>query len=587
MPTSPVETIFLRLYKGKKSAQGRLKSTAYRAFFGVIDADLALRMRFIPKEFHFTDDLLRIATNISHSLRKKKIATRRILLIELLDRDADVYAYDDLCSAVYSALSSEKSGHPWCIAMAVSNPAAFWLSEFLKRRLQPFCSRKAIGLVLFGCGDEIKIEVLSRGKLPRIQKLPQLETYCPQEEPSKLPQIHKSPEEIESDFRILFGHFEVEVDGVKHHVPAVASVKKLSGDRVFIQYLHEEIVRRLGKPDYQVLPIGIPLGGIENLSVSLIEGEINRLLLRDLSNLQRGSDVVLLCDFISPIYSLDRLCAKLRSGSAKDLIIMGIGNYMGVPRVRDVRMQSFVQTNYRVSPPGPGCPFCNQEVPLIKGEDYESLSRQAGGFDPFTFWELIKESPDYYRAGHWPSDRTPNHYQFRIMIKPMLKRHCHGLSLRFRHLLESLNILPGWIDKILCIQYEESETLALGLANVVGLSSKDVIAIPRKHLASIAGADVSEELWRFITETYGKSKLRHQNVVIVDQAAHHLKTLSALRTVCEHLDSHILAFAVVVDRTDAALVLGDFLHDSHYIYLYSWPSPPRLPYECPCAGVTR
>jgi len=247
-------------------------------------------------------------------------------------------------------------------------------------------------------------------------------------------------------------------------------------------------------------------------------------------------------------------------------------------------MISFVDTNYSAIKSNLECKFCNQGVPLMVGEDYGSFSRQVGRLDPFTFWELVRENPDYYRAGHWASNRTPNHYQFRIMVKPILKRHCFGLSLRIKNLLETRSILPSWIDKIVCTEGEESKTLAVSLARAVGSSANDVIAIPRSCFASIAGADVTAELWQFLDKTYGKSKLRRQNVVIVDQAAHHFRTLAALRTVCEYLDSKILAFAVVVDRTEPGCDLGAYLHDSHYVSLYSWSSPPRWPYECPCTG---
>jgi hypothetical protein len=137
----------------------------------------------------------------------------------------------------------------------------------------------------------------------------------------------------------------------------------------------------------------------------------------------------------------------------------------------------------------------------------------------------------------------------------------------------------------MCTEGEESKTLAEGVAKVVGLSKADVIAIPRKHFASIAGADVSEELKTFLDNTQRISKLRHRNFVIVDQAAHHFKTLAALRTVCEHLQSKILAFAVILNRVEPAFEVGDYLHDSHYIWLYSWPSPPRLSHECPCVEI--
>ncbi len=586
MPTSTVAVFLFRLHRGKKSARRTLDTAAYRSFVAGLDPKSASRIRFIQKDLRLTEDLKRLRAEISRPFSKPNKTTRRILLLELLGLDADVYAYDDLCSAIHDALMrDEKPGHPWCVGIVVSNLSTFKESEFLKRRLQPFCRKQGIGLIVVGCTDEAKVEFFSYGKLPRIRMLPDLPTCRPQKRPREPQQILQSPQQIESDFHLLFGHFEVAGEGTKYHVPAVASVKKLADNKVFVQQVNKEIVAHLGRPDYQVFSQGIPLGGIEDLSAALIEGNFRRRLLPDYSNLLHDSAVVLLCDFIMSAYPIERRCAELRNSGAKDLLIVGVGSYIDAPRIQGVQTLTFVTTSYEAAPAGPGCRFCEQGVPTIRGEDYESFARQVGGFDPFTFWELVKEHPDYYQAGHWISDRTPNHYQFRIMVKPMLQRHCHGFSLRMKNALESRGILSKWIDKIMCTEGEESMTLADGLANVVGLSSKDVIAIPRRHFASIAGADVGEQLWRFLDATYGRVRLRHQNVAIVDQAAHHFKTLTALRTVCDRLDSTILAFVVLVDRTDAALELGEYLHDSHYVPLYSWSSPPRLRYECPCAEM--
>src|SRR5207249_1708258 len=120
-----------------------------------------------------------------------------------------------------------------------------------------------------------------------------------------------------------------------------------------------------------------------------------------------------------------------------------------------------------------------------------------------------------------------------------------------------------------CTQGEDSETLARGLANEVGPQAS-VIAVPRKFFASIVGAEVGNEVIPFLKTSYKKTQLLHQNVVIIDQAAHHFKTLSALQSVCEHLDSTILAFAVIVDRTEQEDILGEYLHNSYYLSLYSW-----------------
>ena len=106
--------------------------------------------------------------------------------------------------------------------------------------------------------------------------------------------------------------------------------------------------------------------------------------------------------------------------------------------------------------------------------------------------------------------------------------------------------------------------------------------IPRRLLSSIVGKEVGEELVRFVESEYGKDSLYRQNVVIIDQAAHHFRTFSSLRNVCEHYGATILAFAVFVDRSPSQISWGDHFYDSHYIPLYSWPCAPRRDYECLC-----
>ena len=582
MLSSAIETILIRLRRSKRPAQPSYPVAAYRTFLGQLDAGLASSVTFRSKNLRLTNDLMQLAADVSRCIGKKKGISRRLLLFELLDRDADVITYDDLCSVIHSAISSEKASRLWCIAIAVTNISAFKESLLLSQRLQPFCNKRSTGLIVFGCSEQTAIEVLVGGKLPGTVSLTPLQPR-PSGQVIAVQDAKRSPEEIETEFRILFGHFETVLGGTKYHIPAIASARRLANDRVFVQQFKNQIAQNLGNVRYQVLPIGIPQGGIDDLCVSVVDGDINRLLAADYTNLEHDAQVVLVSDFVMRAHPFEQICTELRSRGSKQLMIAGIGKYADAPQIRDVHMSAFIHTNYTVAQPGDSCGFCIQGVPAIPGEGYDALAHQVRDFDPFTFWQLVRQSPDHYRAGHWKSDRTSNHFQFRIMVGPILQRHCHALSLRLRNVLESRSILPSWINKIMCTEGEESRTLALGLASVVGLSPQDVIAIPRKYFTSIVGADVGDEVLPYLAEKYGKSTLRHQNVVLVDQAAHHFKTLSALRTICEYLDSTILAFAVVVDRTDATFSLGEFLHDSHYVSLYSWSSPPRLPHECPCA----
>jgi hypothetical protein len=244
-----------------------------------------------------------------------------------------------------------------------------------------------------------------------------------------------------------------------------------------------------------------------------------------------------------------------------------------------------MDTTYKAFPDGdPSCRFCHQEgiEKVIDGEHFEDYARKIEHFNSFTFWEFVSQDRSFYEVGHWASDRTPNHYQFRIMAAPIFRRFSYDLSIRLRNILRKSGIAPAWVRKIVCTEGEESTALSLALAEVLGLSSKDVIRIPRKFFGSIAGKELGADLLQYIDSQYKGETLKRQNVLIVDQAAHHFRTLSSLRSVCEYYDCVVLGFLVFVDRTDAALSLGEYLPDSHYVALYSWPATPHMSHECPC-----
>ena len=127
-------------------------------------------------------------------------------------------------------------------------------------------------------------------------------------------------------------------------------------------------------------------GAVDDLSLSLVEANLKRLLRADLSNLARGSPVVLLCDFVMPVYPLARYCAELQGRGATKILIAGVARYADAQLIRDVRIISFVETSYRTATPGNGCNFCKQGVPIVQGLDYESFARNIRDFDDFTFW---------------------------------------------------------------------------------------------------------------------------------------------------------------------------------------------------------
>lgn len=578
-------TFVLHIHDPKSVGYTAISEEAYRSFFGLIDPSVASKMAFQkPQEVKFSTDVLALVNKFKKILSKKRKTNRaHTLLLEMLDTEADVRTYDDLCNGIYLALCRQDSVTPWCIGLIVSDQSSFMQSVFLQRRLIPECQKKNIGLLLLDNDQKAKSIVLCQGKLPEMEQLPRLQVSNSEEQVPPIQAERLNEEQVANRFRVLFGHFEVTTSGSKFHIPAVASVIELAMDAVFIDQFHADIIERAGDEYYKILPIGLSGGGIKELCFNMVEGNLERIIDHDSIDLIGGSPIALVCDFISNIYYIDDLVRKLRESGSKKIIVAGIGRYADYKLMSDLPYVYYIDSPYVAYEVGVDpCPFCAQEVKINDSEHFQGFVRSLERFDSFTFWEFISQRDDFFEIGHWPSPRTPNHYLFRIKTDPIFKRHGYDLCLRVKNLLKAKHIAPGWVKRIICTEGEESSTFSMRIAEVLGLQSSDVIRIPRKYFASMAGKELGPELLSYIKETYGATSLREKNVLIVDQAAHHFKTLSALRNICEHYDCTILAFVVFIDRTGKEFSLGEYLHDSHYLALYSWPVPPRRAYECPC-----
>ncbi len=539
--------------------------------------------RILPSSSANVMALSKRLKNVLSSKRKRKY---HAILFEMLDKDADVDAYDDLCEALYLAVDDNSTTKPGCICVAVSNQSAFQESVILKRRLIPSCENNNIGLILLsGAEDTIEPSVLCQGTLPTGGKLPVLKVLQYQRDQEEAGGERLSTEEIAEAFQVLFGHFKIRVNGTLFHVPAIASVLKLAKTTAFLAQLQADVSRKLGSKSFSIYPFGIPYGGINELSLALADGDANRICSSATIKDKKGLPLTILCDFLSPVYPIQNVIQEAKANGIETIAVAGIASYQDCPKFEGVETISYLDTVYNAFlDDDPSCRFCSQGVPLIEGEHFEDYAREVKQFEPFTFWEFVSQHKNFYRVGHWPSDRTPNHYQFRIMTTPIFSRFSYCLSIRLRNILRSKGILPAFVRKIVCTEGEESTALSTGLSEVLGLRPEDVIRIPRRFFSSIAGKELGPDLKQYIESEYGRETLGRQNVLIVDQAAHHFKTLSSLRSVCEYYDCVVLSFLVFVDRTDRAFSLGEYLHDSHYIALYSWPVTPRRSHECPCTA---
>jgi len=560
----------------------------YLELFHFIDKSIASRLTFQkPKDLNLSPDIVSIMS-LAKSLKKvianKKKVKCHVLQIEMLDKDADNHRYDDLCEGVCLALSDNDITYPWCITIAISAPNIFMESVLLGKRLIPSCKNKNIGLILLSDDKTFKPIVLCQGNLPSLREMPALSPSIAgkrQEETTK----RLSTEEIEADFQVLFGHFEVEiVDGAAFHLPAIASVKKLARNSTFTKQIKDDASHILSSSNFNIFTHGIPGGGINELALAVAEGDTKKICNPNMVRAYDGGPILILCDFLCQLYPIEATIRDIRVKNKNHIAVIGIAQYKNIPELNGVEYLSYIETNYLTSPSSDlaNCSFCIQNEPYIQGDHFEFFAREVKQFDKLTFWEFIKQNTKFYKVGHWISNRTPNHYLFTIEADPIFKRHSYGLAFRMRNIIESNKINSSWIKKIVCTADPELSSLSIAVSEVLGLQQKDVIRIPRKFITSISGKQIVPELKDYIKDEYGKDILRNRNVLILDQAAHHFKTMSSLRAICEYYDCTVLAFSVFLDRTDTALTLGEYLHDSNYFTLYSWPVPPRRAYECPC-----
>ena len=563
-----------------------MSMAAYRAFFQAIDQSVASKISFqSPEEFRFPPTVVKpLSKEIAKALSGKKNNKHHVLLLEILDEGIDVGIYDDLCMAIDEALNDENATQPWCITIAASNCDVFREALLLHRRLLPTCKRKNVGLILLSDDQSVSPSVLCQGNLPSVQELPPFhppEGVADQQEEREQ---RLSLEEIAKDFQVLFGHFEIKSHGITFHVPAIASVKKLAKNESFLAQLRYDVSQILSTTTFTICPFGLLGGGMNEFSLSLAQGDVDRLCDSKTIANHDGSPLLLLCDFLSPMHPVENIIRQAKNEGTEDIAVVGIARYQNATEYAGVTTFSYLDTNYEAVQIGvSACRFCEQQdKTAIAGEHFDDFAREIAKFDPFTFWEFVAQSKDFVKVGHWLSNRTLNHYHFRIMTDPIFKRHCYNLSVRLRNSLRLKGILPEWVQKIVCIEGEEATTLSIGLSEVLGLSQNAVIRIPRKFFDSIAGKQLSPDLLEHIRSHYGADALRQQNVLIVDQAAHHFKTLSTLRNICEYYDCTVFAFAVFIDRTSKAFSLDEYLLNSHYVFLYSWPVPPRRPHECLC-----
>ncbi|MBI2424821.1 MAG: hypothetical protein HYV27_18470 [Candidatus Hydrogenedentes bacterium] len=579
---SPV--FLLRTQRTNTVEYSAISTESYKTLFDAIP-DLPKRLHFRePLKITLSKDIVPFVNALTDVVSGLPENPRRCLIVEFLDRNVDVDIYDDFTNAIALALNIERASLPFCIVLAVSHPAVFKESVFFQRRLRPLCQKKMITLLLVCDNPTNKPELLVTCDPASVSTaLPSLEAIrlTPEPTPNRI-----STDEIRMLVQVLNGHFELSVAEKPSHFTGIIDVRALASNHIFIEQLREEITEHFSDPSFQVLPVGMPLGGLRELGIALVDGNAKSLIARSELAHTRGRKVVVLCDLLAPCYLLQDIVTGLHQAGAVEVIVYAVARTLTECELGDTKIFNCIDLPISIHEQNdPTCIYCTQSVETIKGECYDDFAHSIGKYDPVCFWQLISQDERFYQVGHWASDRTPNHYHFRVLTKPIFEVYSKDIGLRVRNCLLKQGVLPNWVRRIVIPDEPEARLLGNAIAVALGLSSTDVISIPRGLLLTVAGASIDKSLIEYVTLNYNQDEsknLQFRNVLIVDQAAHHFKTLSALRSVCEHFNATILSFIAFLDRTDLEMSIGEFAHDSHYVSLYSWSSPPRRSYECPC-----
>lgn len=489
---------------------------------------------------------------------------------------------DDLCREVQHRLDRLRNNLPHTIdfIIVVSDLDEFLKSVTLRERLVKSCEDKNVGLVIAEVSTTLRGTVKhasARIACDCVEKIGQLR------QPVESGASDVMDEDfIESLVDEVFGHFEVsplsgDPQRVQSHVTSLVSLERcLQEDRV-IPFLHGLLTHELGE-GFVIAPVGLQGPDLDGVAMGIVNNDIDRFGVdRGLQNRK----VALLCDILWHAYDLDTIIASCYERGASDVFTLGFAAYKGFSS--KFRVKAFVDIDGHEYKPGKSsCPFCFHDVKPTGGEYLQGYLAEIEEFHPFVFWELVSSTEGAFLDGHWPSPRTKYHYLHRVRCEPLFRKHGYGIAIRIRNLL-TRHVYAEWIDTLLCPDEPEATLLAEQIIRSLKTSYKQLVVIPRRYFTGVTGTSIPVGLSDFLTEKYGNNPLDRRNVIIVDQAAHHFGTLSALSHICRFLGGRILAFAVAVDRLSATTLLSDCLPNSHYLSLYRWPCPPFKPDQCPCA----
>lgn len=504
------------------------------------------------------------------------------LFLELLE-PADVRTVDSLAAIVADVLRTKKTAAPTALIFVLAVESCVRESVVVNELLTPAMRDRKVASALVVPSSSGQPTVRWHGQKRPPGRLAPLAWRSEEIEVPVAQSEYLTSEKLETHLDPLVGHFAVG-DRASRHFGAVLSLTRVAGRADFVAQVRADAISLVGEP-FQIVPIGLD-GSATDILAHAVAGKAGREVCypNRLNDYVRGHGAVLLSEMFPPAFDVTATIAALRSRGAQRIALMSVAKYLGTHHApADVTLKTYVDLPYYASKADTSdCPFCIQDIVPQVASDLSGFERKVKGFDDFTFWSLVAARSEYVLVGHWESDRTSYHYLFRVITRPLFERHSRGLAVRLRNLLLERGVVPRWIKRIVCTDGEESAMLAEALAAVLQLGPAAVVRIPRSVFMHLTGRVPDANLAPALKRMGFHKALFGKNVIIVDQAAHHFGTLGNLEAICHTCGSEVLAFAVFLDRVGSRISLGDYLAHSHYVSLYSWPSPPRKRHECAC-----
>ena len=470
------------------------------------------------------------------------------------------------------------------LLLIVSDLDEFLNSVTLRQLLEKSCVEKGVGLIVVQMMPTPRAEMVFRSE--------RLDPDCTRKiasmrRPLEVPALTSVPidEEIRQSIDQICGHFEIyshlyhSENSKRTHVTSLISLDRCLQNSRVLPYVQSLLKEWAGHTDFVVATVGLQVADMDGLARGVVNNDASRFgLTCDL----RDRKVAIVCDVIWGAYDLEAIAKWCVTHGAVDVLILGFSQYTGY-HVPGVQTHCIVEVEGKEFAANDGtCPYCLHGDTAVKGEYLGEFLDDIKTFHPFIFWEMVSSTKGAYFDGHWESTVTSYHYLHRLWCEPLFRKHGYGIALRIRNLIAEKGILNEWIDTFLCPEEPQAIMLAEEINRALKGNPKTIIKIPREHFTSVTGTSISNKLQEYMVSVYGKDALHKRNVIIIDQAAHHFGTLSALSNICHLLGGRILAFVVAIDRLHPSTTVADWLPNSHYVALYKWPWPPFKADQCPC-----